>query len=72
MRREKRMSSPTGNFRSISNSTPLAETFRVRAANSGLLLSGLLLADSATGSARGKRTAQRTSCRKVTRSEETG
>jgi hypothetical protein len=54
---EKRISSPFCNGPASSKSTPLAETLRVRAA-----LSASLPVDSTTGSTRGKRTAQRTSC----------
>ena len=56
IRREKRISSPTFSGLSISKSTPLAETFRVSAANSPLPL------ERTTGNASGKRTAHRTSC----------
>src|SRR5512135_988151 len=55
---EKRISDPTFSSRSSSRSTPLAETLRVWAGNSDLPMFNT------TGSARGKRTAQRTSCRK--------
>lgn len=57
MRSENPISSPACRGRSNSNKTPLADTFRVSAANSPWL------ADINTGSARGKRTAQRTSWR---------
>src|ERR1035438_5742582 len=56
MRREKRISSPDDTGLSSSKTTPPAETFRVIAAISSLP------EDKTTGSASGKRTAQRTSC----------
>src|ERR1019366_3876791 len=56
IRSEKRISRPAGTWLSIRKRAPLAETFRVTAANSPFPV------DSTTGKERGKRTAQRTSC----------
>jgi len=61
IRMENWISRPTRNALSNTNRTPLAEMFRVRAAMSPSTV------DSTTGSARGNRTAQRTSCHPTAR-----
>jgi hypothetical protein len=66
IRMENRMSMPTLNALSSENRTPLAEMFRVRAAISPFPV------DSTTGSARGNRTAQRTSWRPAARATAPG